>query len=130
MQNTNFVYHPESLLEMQIIITIVVIYLGTYENVRTKFIMYFLLSEHCFSYIVAYYRSWDIEMNGQLDINGIKRAPGESFVGNIQFFIGCILIGFTINHFVDPENQKTFIADNMVLQNYWIIIDMMIVFLS
>ena len=64
MQNTNFVYHPESLLEMQIIITYIVIYLGTHDNARTKFIMYFLLSEHCFSYIVAYYRAWDIEMNG------------------------------------------------------------------
>lgn len=115
MQNTNFVYHPESLLEMQAMLTYIVIYTSDNSNQWTQFILYFLLFEHCFSYIIAFYRGYDIENNGQLDINGIKRAPGESFMGNIQFFIGCILIGFTINHYVDSGNKSTFIDDNMVL---------------
>ena len=107
MQNTNFVYHPESLIEMQIICLLSIF---AYEN-RNNFsdidindssntIMLTLLIEHIFSYICAFYRSYDIEKNGKIDINGVKRASKELFIGNIQFFIACIIIGFSINHYM------------------------------
>jgi hypothetical protein len=112
-------------------ITLVIIYMGnSIKPSRIISILTFQLCDHCFSYIIAFYRAYDIIQNGQIDINGIKRAPMESFIGLIQFFISCILIGFTINHYFDPENQKSFNHYTTVLQNYWIIIDMIIVFLS
>ena len=102
---------------MQIIITYSIYYLSHYssealENAQldghkastSNFIIIFLFAEHCFSYVVAFYRSWDIDNNGQLDINGIKRAPMESLIGNVQFFIGCIIIGFSIKHYSEEEN--------------------------
>ena len=74
MQNTNFVYHPESLLEMQIMVCAAIYYIGHYSdkakeypelsNNQGDFILLFLLSEHFFSYCVAYYRAWDIDENG------------------------------------------------------------------
>ena len=44
--------------------------------------------------------------------------------------MSCILIGFTVNHYVDENNRATFNDTNLVIQNYWVIIDMIIVFLS
>jgi len=138
MQNTNFVYHPESLIEMQIICLVSVF---VFENRNKDFpdikinessnsIMLMLFVEHIFSYICAFYRSYDIDKNGQIDINGVKRATTELFIGNIQFFIACIIIGFSINHFMQDEPYSSFHKHEYVLQNYWIIIDMVILFLA
>jgi hypothetical protein len=69
---------------------------------------------------------WDIYKNGKIDINGIKRAPVETLVGNIQFFVVCLLLGFAIKHFMIVND---FHALNQVFTNYWILIDLMIMFL-
>lgn len=60
-------------------------------------------------------------------MNGIKRAPKETFMGNVQFFIDCLIIGFAIKHFI--ENPDIHVQGG-VYQNYWIIIDMIIMFLN
>jgi hypothetical protein len=65
-------------------------------------------SEHLFSYICAIYRHRDIKKNGRYDINGVKRAVKESKLASMQFFIVCIIIGFTINHFLDPDHWADF----------------------
>lgn len=141
MQNTGFVYHPECLIEMQLMCLLTVFgysnrlnwdtpYLIGMNHEPANFIMVALMLEHVFSYIVAFYRSRDIEANGQIDINGVKRAPNELFLGNIQFFIACIIIGFTINFFLLHENREVFQHEDQVLKHYWIIIDVAIIFLA
>jgi hypothetical protein len=75
---------------MQIMLTSIVYYIAYYGEMALEddhgkeknIIMYFLFTEHCFSYVVAFYRAWDIDTNGSMDINGIKRAPMESLLGN------------------------------------------------
>jgi hypothetical protein len=59
-----------------------------------------LMVEHVLGYAIEYFRSYDIYKNGKIDINGIKRAPIETLVGNIQFFVVCLLLGFTVKHFM------------------------------
>jgi len=84
-------------------------------NESSNFIMLALFFEHVFSYICAFYRSYDIDKNGQIDINGVKRASTELFIGNIQFFIACIIIGFSINHFMQDEANQSFHSERDVL---------------
>ena len=116
MQNTSFVYHPECLIEMQMMCLLIVFYysnrqvLSNQDITWTKvfgddshsqnYILLGIMVEHVLSYLVAYFRKYDIEKNGKIDINGVKRATTESFIGNVQFFIACILIGFSVNYFL------------------------------
>ena len=60
-------------------------------------------------------------------MNGIKRAPTEKIIGKVQFFIVCLLIGFAIKHFFSHPNIHDL---NEVYVNYWIIMDLIIIFLS
>lgn len=89
-----------------------------------------LMVEHLISYLISFYRSKDIELNGQIDINGVKRAKTELFLYNLQFFFACILIGFTINHYLEEDHSSRFHHREEVLKNYWIVIDVIIVLLS
>jgi hypothetical protein len=86
--------------------------------------------EHIFSYIIAFYRARDIQKNGQIDINGVKRAPKELFIGNVQFFIATVIIGFSINYFLDSDTKKQFHSEKYVLTHLWILIDLFIIFLA
>lgn len=86
--------------------------------------------EHIFSYACAFYRKNDIYKNGKYDINGIKRAVNESKLGSIQFFIVCIIIGFTVNFFLDADTIEEFHDQKHSVQNYWIVIDTIVMFLS
>ena len=127
LQNTNFVYHPESLIEMQIV-CLVLIYMSnngllaqgndypapgeiwqdiSKDKSSSNFIMFTLFIEHVLSYLIAYFRFYDIEKNGRMDINGVKRATNESKLSSLQFFIGCIIIGFTLNHMLQVEDFYT-----------------------
>ena len=98
MSNTNFIYHPESLIEMQILCSMFIYFFSNkhlfgsddelsfsdfFKEGSSNFIMLALFVEHIFSYVCAYYRDYDINKNGQIDINGIMRAPNESRLGNI-----------------------------------------------
>lgn len=107
MQNTSFVYHPESLIEMQLMVLLSIFVFTNKDNLEgydfkkpVNQIMIGLFIEHIFSYGCAIFRSYDIYKNGKIDINGVKRAPTELFISNIQFLIACILIGFSIHHFM------------------------------
>ena len=113
MQNTSFVYHPESLIEMQIICLVVILYYVHREELdqthpkdlvmdsrSSDFIMGSLLIEHLFSYCVAFYRAFDISRNGEIDTNGVKRAKTEQLLAKIQFFITCMIIGYSVNHYL------------------------------
>jgi len=60
--------------------------------------MFTLLVEHVISYLISHFRHYDIAKNGRIDINGIKRASTESKLASLQFFIGSIIVGFTLKH--------------------------------
>ena len=74
MQNTSIVYHTESLLEMQFLCLITIIYLQRSSAVEFEdserilysdtMILIALVVEHIFSYSAAIFRNWDIERNG------------------------------------------------------------------
>lgn len=71
MQNTNFVYHPESLIEMQIMCLCAIQFYVNRNNLddiklsdSSNLIMLCLLIEHVFSGICAIFRSYDIDKNG------------------------------------------------------------------
>jgi hypothetical protein len=100
------------------------------EWAKSDIILIALGIEHVFSYVISYFRSKDIELNGQIDINGVKRAKTELYLYNVQFFIACIIIGFTINHYLEEEHSSRFHHSDEVLKNYWVVIDVVIVFLS
>lgn len=142
LQNTNFVYHPESLLETQIFSLVIVFlhtngYLSGYVDTEkiskdlkdtgsTNFLIAMLFAEHILSWLITKFRHYDIEKNGRMDINGVKRAYHELKLSSIQFFISCIILGFTIKHLFVLEGFYT--IDQM--KNQWIIIDCLITFFT
>lgn len=80
MQNSSFVYHPESLIEMQVICLVILYYYSNREHIdeidgihskelvkdnqSPNFIMAALMIEHIFSYFCAFFRAYDIKKNG------------------------------------------------------------------
>jgi len=61
-------------------------------------IIYVLFIEHIVFYITGVFRNYDIANNGKPDINGIMRAPKESFLQTVEIFVDCIIFGYIIKH--------------------------------
>ena len=72
---------------------------------QDKFILITLVVEHIFSYCSSMFRNWDIERNGQMDVNGIYRAPTESMLANIEVFFDSIIFGYTVNHMFNTSRE-------------------------
>ena len=53
--------------------------LNTNEEIlaRSHAIIYTLIVEHVFAYLAGFYRKWEIEKYGVMDINGVYRGPKE-----------------------------------------------------
>ena len=112
MENYGVIYHTEVFVELQLLMTIELFILKNYEaffgdetftiegEVNTNIIMIGLMVVHFFSIIFIYIRKADIENNGEREINGVMRAPTEKFIQNLEFFISCILIGFSIKQLI------------------------------
>jgi hypothetical protein len=96
------------------------------DTKTANFIIGMLFIEHVLSWLIAKFRHYDIEKSGRMDINGVKRAKTELKLSSIQFFVSCIILGFTIKHLFVLENFFT--VDTMKTQ--WIIIDCVIMFLT
>lgn len=64
---------------------------------NAHFVIMFLIL-HVISYLVHYFRIYDIKLNGKSDLNGVYSAKRESFLSNVETFIICIVIGFTVKH--------------------------------
>tara|TARA_B110000285_G_C15113827_1_gene612808 strand:- start:37 stop:564 length:528 start_codon:yes stop_codon:yes gene_type:complete len=146
IQNTNFVYHPESLLETQVISLILVFFytngmiahydksIDNRKNIESdlknqatsNFILMTLLIEHIISWFIFKFRHYDIEKNGRMDINGVKRAPVELKLSSLQFFVSCIILGFTLKHMLQQEE----FYKKEQLKTLWIIIDCLLMFLT
>lgn len=64
-----------------------------------------LFCEHVATYFIELFRRYDIEKNGVMDINGVPRAPCESILGTIQYFVICFLIGYIIKELIAVERS-------------------------
>jgi len=100
--------------------------LGTKD--KSMLLMWVCLGEHVMSYCFGLYRDWEIEMKGKPNKWGIEQAPIETILRffEIIFDFGLFVwIGFTL--FSDETTEQ---FHNMPLINYWLIIDMFIMFLT
>ena len=70
------------------------------DSRSSNFLMGSLLLEHMVSYGISFYRTFDIRKNGEIDQNGVKRAKTEVYIGKVQFFITCLIMGFAVNHYM------------------------------
>lgn len=85
-----------------------------------------LVCEHIFAYICIYFRKWEIQRYGVMDINGTYRAPKEYILQTIEIFADCMIFGFTINHIVDIAE----VLHDEPYINYWIITDCILMFVT
>lgn len=53
------------------------------DTESANFIIAMLFTEHVFSWLIAKFRHFDIEKNGRMDINGVKRATKELKLSSI-----------------------------------------------
>jgi len=132
MQNSSIIYHSESIIEMQILCLIFSVVaqsnLVDYEAFEeSKYIIGALLFEHLFSYAFHIFRLHDIKHNCKVDVNGVKRAPRESFLQMVEIFYDCILIGYIIKYLIDMKPEH-FHGDSYII--YWVIVDCMLMFFS
>ena len=86
-----------------------------------------LLIEHLASYFIAYFRQYDIERYGELDIQGVPQAKRESAIANIQYLFVCLIVGFSVKQMfiLDPQERR--------FQSYlvqWIIVDCIIILIQ
>lgn len=80
-----------------------------------------LTIEHGLSYMIEYFRKWDIENNGQMDISGTKRAKIESTLNILQYFFICFAWGYILKElFLFPLNS---VPGNLKLCIFWITVD-------
>lgn len=143
MQNTSFLYHPESVSEMQLIAMLIVwsqltldlpesFQLFSEENkkneTRLHAIFVALLIEHVTSYFIELYRRYDIAKNGQLDINGVPRAKTESALATFQYFYICFLIGYILKELVEINRQHVPPNVNLCLQ--WLVVDCVLMLMT
>lgn len=111
MQNTGIIYNPQAIIETQIITTLgIYIYQVNYAGFDLNYhdgtsmdpdkklhtIILALLIEHVTSYFIAFFRQYDIEQNGELDIQGVPQAKRESAIANIQYLFVCLIVGFSV----------------------------------
>ena len=87
-------------------------------------ILYLIL--HIVSYLIHYFRVYDIKKNGIADLNGVYSAKREAFISNIETFVICIIIGFTVKHLNDM-GLITFHKEG--IRSYFIVFDSIVTFL-
>lgn len=95
MMNTSILYHPESIAEMQFIITCLVghfcianyttpDHLSQYseqiERIWNSCLIIFIcqLITHLGDFFIELFRTWEIDQRGKLDMNGVPRAKWET----------------------------------------------------
>ena len=89
-----------------------------------SYVVLFLIL-HIISYFTHYYRIYDIKLNGKPDHNGVYSARHESFVSNVETFLICIVIGFTVKHLFEM-NDLEFHDEGII--NYFIVVNSVITF--
>ena len=100
---------------------------GLHSLDTALYILGALFAEHIFSYTTGYFRKWEIEHYGKLDVNGIMRAQKESFLATAEIFIDCLIMGYSLNFFYNMSRED---FNSHPYYMLWIIIDCIIMFLS
>jgi len=94
---------------------------------QARIIMLALIVEHVFSLCFLAFKSWEIEREGALDLNGVARAPKETFLAYVEMFIICIIFGYSLNYLTgltwEEFHSKPFVHD-------WILCDCLILCLQ
>lgn len=132
MQNHSLFNNSEVIFEMQILATIFVLYIHhMFDNLAVRdntghgdYLVAFLIL-HIMSYLAHFYRLRDIALNGKPDVNGIYTAKKEALISNIETFIICIMIGFTIKHYFDTSQEE---LHSHGIRTYFLIFDCFITF--
>lgn len=83
--------------------------------------------EHVISYSITYFRKWEQKNFGVLDVNGMVRGPKESFLSTIEIFVDCIIIGYTLNIFLDMGEEE-FVSNPQL--HLWILFDALLMLLT
>jgi hypothetical protein len=86
-----------------------------------------LMSLHIFSYLVQFFRSYEIAKKGKPDPNGVMRAPCETLILQIELLTSSVLFGYIINYFLGLDRQ--YVHSNAFL-NYWLGIDSIMLLLT
>ena len=140
MQNTSIVYHPETILEMQILV-IVAAYLTTNwwkpkknygslsESNSADTLLAILLVEHVISYIFCYYRKWEIDHQDKLNLSswGNEYGPKEYCLRIFEMILDILIFAFialTLNGLTEAQ------LHNNPLVHYWVIVDIFIMVLT
>jgi len=83
----------------------------------------FLVIFHIITYLLQYFREWEIENFGKPDIHGVMRATFEQFLYNLETLISSFIFGFMIKNFFSMDydyfHEHSFI-------HYWLVIDILI----
>ena len=137
MQNSNIFNNTEIVLEMQIIACFAAIILSDLfndfrvssgsinEKMKNKNYVILYLILHLVSYIVHFFRIHDVKLNGKPDINGVYYARRETFISNIETFVICIVIGFTVKDLFDMGPQA---FHNEGFLSYLLLMDSIVTF--
>lgn len=91
---------------------------------NTPFVI-LLVSLHIFSYLLNLYKRREIRLNGEPDLYGVYASKRETLASNMETFIMCIIIGFTLKHLNDLD-QKVFYSEGV--RTYFLIFDSVVTF--
>ena len=93
---------------------------------QQHYIFILLVIEHALSYGFETFRRYEIDEKGVLDINGIPRAPIESWLALLQYFYICFLIGFIVQRLLNIDRH--IMPFKVQLATIWILLKMLIMF--
>ena len=85
-----------------------------------------LLSLHILTYLLHFFKKRDIRLYGSPDLNGVYTSRRQQLISNIETFIICIIVGFTVKHLWDMDHDE-FSSEGY--RTYFIIFDSVITFL-
>jgi len=143
-QNSSIIYHTESILEMQILCLLSIIYINKFWNeyrhygklsnepgslfgltiaeISYKF-MWILLGEHIMAYCFDIYRKYELKHHGKANRFGIEQAPIETCLRITEFVIDLIIFIMVIIHF-NSMTKEQFL--DLPFLNFWILVDLII----
>lgn len=143
MQNTSIIYHCESISGTQLLVLLIIwLYAGweVPEHLKhfeeklvpvmdmQQVIMVLLCIEHATCYFIEMFRRWEVDKSGIHDVNGIPRAPIESWLSLVQYFYIFFLIGFISQKMLTVD--RAIMPFRVQLATLWILVDTLVMFMS
>lgn len=94
----------------------------------TEMIIFILLVEHIFSYISAFFKTWELATYGVPNEKGIEVAKIGSILYWVEIIVDVLVIILIIIHFANLDGSD--MLHDLPLLNYWILFDTVIMFLT